>query len=168
MLYRTNHPEFFSNQSLKINYMNSCVKNLLHLAVHPALRWPDVKFHRVYPVGSFDADCVQGVVSQGLDHRPELLLPGPGDLNPQAFLLSKSLQEGLAVHRWINQAGLKPACYSFHRRCFVDPGPLYGRLGSRPPQFHALLAAVNAVCVAVLDREDGICHEFPIADPRPW
>jgi len=115
-------------------------------AVHPALRWPEAKFHRAYPVGSFDADCVQWPVSQGLDHRQEPLFLRSGDLYPQAFLLSEPLQEGLAVHRWMNQAGFKPACNPLHRRSFVDPGPLYGRLGGRPPQLHALMAAVNALC----------------------
>ena len=104
---------------------------------------------------------MQGLVSQGLDHRQETLVLGPGDLYPQAFLLSEPLQEGLAVHRWINQAGFKPACNPFYRRCFVYPGPLYGRLRSRSPQLHALMATVNALCVAVLDREYGICHEGP-------
>ncbi|MDD4653642.1 MAG: hypothetical protein PHQ34_15580, partial [Methanothrix sp.] len=67
-------------------------------------------------MSSFDTYCMQWTVSQGLDHRPELLLLVSGDLYSQAFLLSELLQDGLAVHRWINHTRFKPSCYFFYGR----------------------------------------------------
>jgi len=56
-------------------------------------------------VGSFDADCVQRPVSQALYHRPELLFIRPGDLHPQAFLLSPSPDPTLSP-RWSGCGGI--------------------------------------------------------------